>query len=757
MTESASEQECVLVLAPKAGDGEMAVAVLKEARLATKLCATLRELCDAFHAGAGALLIAQEALTIEETPLLIGVLNHQPQWSDIPTILLTGSRSGNAPEAETLDLFGPNGGNITLLERPFSTLTLVRALRAALRSRRRQYEVRDLIRQREEVLLSIRDAFTTVDRKWRYTYVNDKAAEMAGVPKETMLGRRIWELQKVSAEGSATAQRAMDEGVQVQFESHDTDANRWFENRIYPTEEGLSIFTTDITERKRVENQIREQAELLDLTYDAVIVRKTDGEIIYWNRGAEDLYGWAREEVIGRRSHELLQSAPPPLEIHTLLEQHGEWAGELRHVARDGRELFIDSRQLLVGAGDEGAEVVVLETNHDITDHKTSQRELERAKHEAERANAAKDDFLAALSHELRTPLTPVLMTVSAMRQAADLPPSVLEDVEMIKRNVELEARLIDDLLDLTRVTRGKLELDLQTVDLHVLLGHTVEICCEKRAGLQPSCVGLHLEAKEHHVRGDPARLQQVFWNLINNAIKFTPAGKAIDLFTSNPEPGKVAIRVRDEGAGIEAETLPRLFNAFEQGGRTITRRYGGLGLGLAISKSLVEQHGGEISAASEGSGRGATMSVVLSSAPAAESRAQAPDSPAEDTERPLRILVVEDHENTLVTLTRLLTRAGHSVECARNVAAAIETAGSDEFDLIISDLGLPDGSGIELIRKLRETISTPAIALSGYGMEEDLQASREAGFNEHLTKPVDWKRLRAAIGHVSSLETQAA
>lgn len=748
-----------MVLAPSARDGEMAVALLQEARLKASLCSSLRELSEqTMSGGAGALLIAQEALTIDETPLLIDVLNHQPQWSDIPTVLLTGSGSGAALEAETLDLFGPNGGNITLLERPFSTLTLVRALRAALRSRRRQYEVRDLIRQREEVLLSIRDAFTTVDRKWRYTYVNEKAAEIAGVPKENMLGRRMWELQKVNANDSSTAQRAMDDGLQVQFESHDPDSQRWFENRIYPTEEGLSIFTTDITERKCREEQIREQAELLDLTYDAVIVRKTNGEVISWNRGAEDLYGWTREEAIGRLSHELLQSSQPPPEVGALLDQHGEWAGELRHVARDGRELFIDSRQLLVGRDYEGAGVVVLETNHDITDHKNSQQDLEHAKLVAERANAAKDDFLAALSHELRTPLTPVLMMVSELLQSADLPPPILEDLEMIKRNVELEARLIDDLLDLTRVSRGKLELDVETVDLHVLLEQTMKICCDAGVAKRPACIGLHLDASEYHVRGDSARLQQVFWNLINNAIKFTPAEGAIDLFTTNPESGKIEVEVRDQGAGIDAETLPRLFNAFEQGSRTITRRYGGLGLGLAISKSLVEQHGGEIQAASTGLGRGATFRVSLgTAAPAVPTSEQVSVVPAEAVEKPLRILVVEDHENTLATLTRLLTRARHSVKTARNVAAALESARVDDFDLIISDLGLPDGSGCELIRKLRQTISTPAIALSGYGMEEDLRASKDAGFNEHLTKPVDWKRLRTAIAHVSSGEEKAA
>jgi PAS domain S-box-containing protein len=368
----------------------------------------------------------------------------------------------------------------------------------------------------------------------------------------------------------------------------------------------------------------------------------------------------------------------------------------------------------------------------------------------AEAASKAKDHFLAALSHELRTPLTPVLMRVAALARSPDVPEPLRADLRMVQRNVELEAKLIDDLLDLTRVSRGKLTLHLETTDVHALLEHAVAICCE---GMESGTPAIHLEpaAAERHVRADAARLQQVFWNLLKNAVKFTPAGGAIRVVTRTPEPGRIEISVIDPGIGIAPEDLPRLFNAFEQGNPEITRTFGGLGLGLAICKALVDQHGGTLVGVSPGRGQGARFTVGLATVapPAAAEPAGIAARPAEAPA--LRLLVVEDNEATLQVMTALLELAGHDVRPAADLRTARQLAESHAFDLVVSDLGLPDGNGFDLMRELRDRYGLQGIAVSGFGMEEDLRRSHESGFREHLVKPVDIDKLKAAIARAAA------
>jgi PAS domain S-box-containing protein len=365
------------------------------------------------------------------------------------------------------------------------------------------------------------------------------------------------------------------------------------------------------------------------------------------------------------------------------------------------------------------------------------------ARAEAERASRAKDEFLAVLSHELRTPLTPVLLTVSLMESHPELPADLREDVATIRRNVELESRLISDLLDLTRVAQGKLQLEEQQVDLHLVVRSAVEICRRE----QSARLAVELGAARHTVVGDATRLQQVLWNLVNNAQKFTPPDGVITVRSSDAGPGRVRVEVSDTGAGIDPSVLPRLFNAFEQGEARVSRQQAGLGLGLTISKKLAEAHGGTITAFSEGRGRGATFTVELPVVDALAPQAK-PPRPARlpAAERSMKVLLVEDHEPTLKVLSKLLGMMGHRVTGAASVAEAAAAADRDGFDLIISDLGLPDGSGLDVMRQLKDRYSGRAIALTGYGMESDVEATRNAGFALHLTKPVDMASLEAAI-----------
>ncbi len=368
------------------------------------------------------------------------------------------------------------------------------------------------------------------------------------------------------------------------------------------------------------------------------------------------------------------------------------------------------------------------------------QAELRAAKETAEAASSAKDQFLGVLSHELRTPLTAVLATVAMLREESGFSDESREDLELIGRNVALEARLIDDLLDVTRIGKGKLEITPSDTDVHACLRSTVEIC-KSDAVAKKQTVSLHLEAPHHHVNGDGARLQQAFWNLLKNAIKFTPEGGRIDVRTRD-DGDRIEVEVADTGIGIEPRDIPRIFEAFEQLGQK--RGSGGLGLGLSIAKAVVDLHHGSLSCQSQGLNRGCTFTVDLGWVPAPEAISEAVSVPAAPpTEaKGVRVLLVEDHRDTLLVLSRMLRKWGYAVTPADTYAAALEHARNASFDILVSDLGLPDGSGLELMRQLR----IPGIALSGYGTENDLRASRAAGFNEHLVKPVGLEALHKAL-----------
>jgi len=373
-----------------------------------------------------------------------------------------------------------------------------------------------------------------------------------------------------------------------------------------------------------------------------------------------------------------------------------------------------------------------------------ARNELRHTLGEAQRANAAKDRFLAVLSHELRTPLNPVLMAASAMETDPNIPAEIRADISMIRRNVELEAKLIDDLLDLTRISNGKVQLQRRIVDAHDLLEQAIVVVQGDATSLSPK-IKLELGASPHHVDGDPARIQQIFWNLIRNAVKFTPLNGSVTVCTGNPSLDTLCIEVVDTGIGIAAETLPKIFNAFEQGDTDINKTLGGLGLGLAISSALAELHGGTLRAKSAGIGKGSTFIFTLPAVERAVLTSQPVAASSNDGDR-RRILLVEDHATTAALMARLLRKRGHEVELAHTKADAIKIGLAQEFDIVISDLGLPDGNGYEVMEALRPNSQLFGIALSGYGMEADVDRSVVAGFHLHLTKPVDAQKLYQAV-----------
>jgi signal transduction histidine kinase/CheY-like chemotaxis protein len=397
---------------------------------------------------------------------------------------------------------------------------------------------------------------------------------------------------------------------------------------------------------------------------------------------------------------------------------------------------------------------------------------LAASEEELRLANKEKDNFLAVLSHELRTPLTPVLATVAMLQDDKTLSPHLQEEIDMIRRNIELEARLIDDLLDVNRIVHGKLDLNRQVVDLRNLVHHAMKSYCHVAATKKNIECSNEITATETHVFVDSSRLTQVLWNLFQNACKFTPPGGRITVRVYNeyrrmaPDRSAlvddaehplvdVIVQVSDTGMGISPETLPRIFNAFEQGNRSRDHAFGGLGLGLSISRAIMELHAGSIAARSEGKDKGATFTIRLHTVkPVAKT----------DTEKlpfysdrgrglSLRVLVVEDHPDTAEQFARLLKRAGHEVVCATSIREAqqyaIITPAKDRscaFDVLISDVDLPDGSGRDLMRNLTQRYAIHGIAISGHGMKEDVESSLAAGFSAHITKPVDWEKLKAAL-----------
>jgi PAS domain S-box-containing protein len=366
-------------------------------------------------------------------------------------------------------------------------------------------------------------------------------------------------------------------------------------------------------------------------------------------------------------------------------------------------------------------------------------------------ASRAKDDFLATLSHELRTPLNPVLLLASDAMNNRDLPPRVRADFNTIRKNVEMEARLIDDLLDLTRIARGKISLEKHFINLRSVLQDAIAQVQEEISQKQ-IVLDLKLKAALHTVFADAVRLQQIFWNLLKNAVKFTPNGGKITIETALSE-SKILVKISDTGIGMTPDEIAGIFNAFSQGDHAAHNghRFGGLGLGLSISQKLTEFHSGKIIASSEGRDKGSMFTVELPLATAGEVNGTSAPKPPEETPagapvKNIRILLVEDHEPTRTTLAGLLARRRYDVAAAATAAEARSLAMSRSFDLLITDIGLPDGNGYDLMSELCKKNPLRGIALTGYGMEHDVARSENAGFDAHLTKPVRIQSLEAAL-----------
>jgi signal transduction histidine kinase/CheY-like chemotaxis protein len=527
-------------------------------------------------------------------------------------------------------------------------------------------------------------------------------------------------------------------------------------------------------------NQAHHQFSLLEQLPLGVCVLQSDLIVLYWNGCIEEWTKIKREDILGQS-------------ITLFFEhfQHPRYLNRLRSVFSCGApEIF--SSQLhphlfpapihqhdyrvqhttvtAIPNQENNSECYALISVQDVTDLTFRVRdyqqmrdraiaeaqERKKAQELAESANRVKDEFLAIVSHELRTPLNPILGWSQLISQGKLSEVNLNKGLDAIKRNANLQSQLIDDLLDVSRILRGKLNLNWTTLELGLIVNSaldTIHLTAETKS----IAISFNTDNSNALVRGDPTRLQQVVWNLLSNAVKFTPEGGQIDVNLSAIN-SHIRLEVKDTGKGINAEFLPYVFESFRQADASTTRKFGGLGLGLAICRHLVELHGGKIWAESEGEGQGATFGFELPMLNTSDSAIAQPKSLLTTTTYDLtnlNILVVDDERDTLEFLSFFLSEQGANIQAVESVAEAIACLNNTIPDLIISDLGMPERDGYNLIQYVRSLPTqngrnTPAIALTAYATEKTRTQVLQAGYQMHLSKPTDTTKLLQAIAEVS-------
>ena len=616
----------------------------------------------------------------------------------------------------------------------------------------------------------------------RTVRVNRAWEKLWGIDADQIFDYNVLEDPQLEAKGVVASLRRAFSGVPVEIPAVEYDTNvsvphltqgpgtrRWVSAVAYPLlgaageVQEVVLIHQDITARKLAEEALQKSEAQLRFIADQVPVHivKVDAALrfTFVNSSYAGRFGLRPEQIVGRRVSEIvgatgLESFRAHVEA-SLRGERVEFEQQVPYEQIGPRWIHATCVPEFDAAGSVSGVIAVLQ---DITARKLGEESLHAAKEAAEASSRAKDNFLAALSHELRTPLTPILMTAAILREDQRLPEDVRAEMAMVERNVALEARLIDDLLDLTRITHGKLVLRTELCDLHLLLGFAIEMvqdeAHERKVEIVPA-----LAAHHHFIIADPVRVQQVLWNLLRNAVKFSVPGGRIDVrsrdASSSSGRREVEVHVSDNGVGFEPRDAEIIFEPFQQA-TSGEHRFGGLGLGLAIARGIVELHGGRIHATSAGPGRGASFTVALPAGPAGVPPrvmpSKAGNQPAQPVtpRRPLHLLVVEDHLPTIRVLTRMLEKIGHKVVAVGTVTAAQAAARAMSFDAVLSDIGLPDGSGLDLMSELRQTYGLRGVALSGYGMEEDLRVSRAAGFEAHLVKPVDPNELKMILARIA-------
>jgi PAS domain S-box-containing protein len=603
---------------------------------------------------------------------------------------------------------------------------------------------------------SITDGFIVVDGQWRVTYMNRAAEEFNRRHRPTGSGQTPWDLFALNLGPAAQTKlrQAVADRVAVDFESYYEPWKRWFDIKASPADSGgLTIYFRDITERKRAEEEQRKLASIIETSEDSVIGMDLNARIVSWNAAAEKLYGYSAEEIISQ-----------PISILRPIDHRDEGPellakisrGEsIRHydtvrVAKDGRRIDVSLGVSPIKDA-EGKVIGAAKIARDITDRKRAEEALREV-------DRRKDDFLALLGHELRNPLAGIVNGVQVLKHIGSTESEVVEIQAIIERQAVHMSRLIDDLLDVSRIARGKVTLRAQRLDLAALLWQTVE---DHRPMLRENKLALSLENSSTPlwIDGDPVRLSQVLGNLLNNATKFTDQGGQILVKTRLDEEAKVAIvEVRDAGIGMSPDTMASLFEPFAQGETALGRSRGGLGLGLALVKGLVALHHGEIEAESGGPGQGSTFTIRL---PLLSPPKPQPLEVETGNSEPecCRVLIIEDNPDVSLPMSKLLKVNGHSTAVATDGPSGMKMARQFNPDVVLCDIGLPgeiDGYGVaKALRADKATSSVYLVAVTGFGQEEDRRRAAEAGFDRHMIKPVDHAGLLALLTGVTEDRNQ--
>ncbi|MBD2517322.1 response regulator [Nostoc sp. FACHB-973] len=713
---------------------------------------------------------------------LLQALRADPQTRKVPIILLS-ARAGEEARVEGLE-----AGADDYLIKPFSARELLVRVEAALKmaglrqeAMQREQELRieaEVAKAHlETVLAGIQDQFFVLDCQWRYSFVNEQVAEVVGFSQEELLGRSIWEVfpDLVESEFYAQVHRAIAEQTVVRFEYFYPRWNRWFENRIYPFAEGVSIFVTDISDvyeelrlRKQAEEALRESEQRFRLMADSaptlIWMSGIDKLCHYFNKTWLDFTGRTIEQEMGNGWTQGVHPDDFQYCSDTYSNAFDACQGfEMEYRLRrfDGKYRWIFD----VGVPrftPEGDFLGYIGSCIDITERKAAESErasllqLEQAaRTEAERANRIKDEFLAVLSHELRSPLNPILGWASLLQTREFDQAAMKKAIATIERNAKLQAQLIEDLLDVSRILQGKLSLNMFPVNLVLVIDGALETV---RLAAEAKNIQIHktLDTSVEQVLGDSGRLQQVIWNLLSNAVKFTPQGGKIEIQLQRVDT-QAEITVSDTGKGISGDFLPYVFEYFRQADSTTTRKFGGLGLGLAIVRHLVELHGGTIWAESLGEGEGASFTVRLplikkDLTPKQDNNITGSHaSSATEILTGIQILVVDDDVDTREFHTFVLEQAGAKVTAAASALEALQVLAQSKPDVLVSDIGMPETDGYMLMRQVKalqtdEGKKILAIALTAYAGEINHQQALESGFQNHVSKPVEPEKLVKAI-----------
>jgi PAS domain S-box-containing protein len=663
---------------------------------------------------------------------------------------------------------------------------------------------RELEAQREwfrVTLGSIGDAVIASDPDGRVTYLNNSAAALTGWNVRDAISQPLADVfniinEKTRKRVDSPAELVLRMGKIVGLANHTVlidraGAERPIADSAAPIRGadgriiGVVLVFRDVSEQRRAEDAIAEQREWFETTLesigDAVIATDIQGDVVFMNAIAEHLTGWTLTDARGRTCADVFniinENSRRPVESPvTRVLAEGTVVGLANHtvlIAADGTERPIDDSGAPIRSRS-GRIVGVVLVFRDVSERRRNElerrdaaRDRERlfeaeraARGDAERANRAKDEFVAMVSHELRTPLNAILGWTQLMAKP-ELEPNVMSrGLDVISRSARLQTQLISDLLDISRIMSGKLRLDIEHVHLASVVGDAMDTV-QRDADDKRIVMTRDLDDSVEAIAGDPARVQQIVWNLLSNAIKFTPEGGHVSVRLRKSSQDAQII-VSDTGVGIRSDFMPHIFDRFQQADQSITRRVGGLGLGLSIAKHLVELHGGTITAESKGIGHGATFTVLLPSSP--DTIAADPALPADrtrDAAQPpdsltaLRVLVVEDEPDTCEFLERFLQSYGAQVIVSHSAEQALAQLPDGNVDIVVSDIGLPDVDGYDLIQRIRRLpagAAIPAIALTAYARTEDRTRAFRAGYQAHLAKPIEPAELVATIASFAGL-----